>query len=90
MSDFFDITMKDALMHGLTSIHDADAYDASTAFYKRSVLIPCTTATSPKSEYPVCPRKANYLFVSLFLADLVLLPNLADSPLPHVKGYITK
>ena len=48
MSDFFDITMKDALMHGLTSIHDADAYDASTAFYKRFVMVPCATATSPE------------------------------------------
>jgi len=39
MSDFFETTMKDALMHGLTSIHDADA--TSIAFYKKLVLVPC-------------------------------------------------
>ena len=40
VSDFFETTMKDALMHGLTSIHDADADPMSIAFYKRFVLVP--------------------------------------------------
>ena len=38
VSNFFETTMKDALMHGLTSIHDADA--TSIDFFKRFVLVP--------------------------------------------------
>ena len=66
MSDFFDITIKDALMHGLTSIHDADVYDASTAFYKRFVLVPFATVILADIWIPRISEECK----SSFLPDL--------------------
>ena len=35
MAEFFDITMKDALSVGLTSIHDADSSPEAIALFKK-------------------------------------------------------
>lgn len=35
MSQFFDTTMKEALSHGLTSIHDADSRPDHIALFKK-------------------------------------------------------
>ncbi|KJA25467.1 hypothetical protein HYPSUDRAFT_37448 [Hypholoma sublateritium FD-334 SS-4] len=35
ITEFFDMTMKQALSHGLTSIHDADAKPAHIAFFQK-------------------------------------------------------
>jgi predicted amidohydrolase YtcJ len=35
MKEYFDLTMKDALAHGLTSIHDADSSPRVISFFKR-------------------------------------------------------
>lgn len=35
MKDYFDLTMKDALAHGLTSIHDADSSPEKIEFFKK-------------------------------------------------------
>jgi hypothetical protein len=40
ISDFFDATIKEALSHGLTSIHDADSKLDHLAFFKKSVQPP--------------------------------------------------
>jgi hypothetical protein len=37
MADYFQRTMKDALQHGLTSIHDAMTDPASIEFFMKSV-----------------------------------------------------
>ena len=38
--DSFEITMRDALRVGLTSIHDAASLPSDIAFYRRHVLLP--------------------------------------------------
>jgi len=39
MEDYFHITMKDALAHGLTSIHDAESFPGMIDLYKRYVCV---------------------------------------------------
>jgi predicted amidohydrolase YtcJ len=33
--EYFDLTMKDALAHGLTSIHDADSLPEAISLFKK-------------------------------------------------------
>ena len=40
IEDYFHITMKDALAHGLTSIHDAESSPGMIDLYKRYVCVP--------------------------------------------------
>jgi predicted amidohydrolase YtcJ len=48
----FEITMRDALRFGLTSIHDAAAFPDDIAFFKRYVLLVTLLSLGIRSHYP--------------------------------------
>jgi predicted amidohydrolase YtcJ len=65
----FEITMRDALCVGLTSIHDAASLPSDIAFYRRHVLLPIlflalTCTHSARAEWPT---KGVYPCVEHFL-----------------------
>jgi len=68
MKEYFDLTMKDALAHGLTSIHDADSSPRVISFFKRlseSGKLPIRLylmGNVPSTDYwgPQIPRLLNY------------------------------